>query len=326
VEEERFEPVSPEAPLLPSRPPAVETEPSEPSWPAEPPSLPPVQRRPDRDIPARAEARPTEEALPVEVERVEPVSPEVLAPPSSLTQRRAEFAEPPPQPDEPATGLERDLLARGAVRARRPLTEPLRPGRDIEPKQERVETPEPAEPIPGAHDRLLQTKPLEQTAILPQARGPTSVADEQTQGLSADLPVPDRSRPYTLAHPLPVPRRAVISRRETGVERVEIADGSAVRPQLLEGELPLPLLRQPVSTERVQRQPDVGRVDAFPGLTAAPESVGIVQRVSTRPSPETERTSKEKSDLELDRLARQVYPFIKRLLAVERERRSGRWS
>jgi hypothetical protein len=117
----------------------------------------------------------------------------------------------------------------------------------------------------------------------------------------------------------------VISRRETGVERVEIADGSAVRPQLLKGELPLPLLRQPVSTEQVQRQPDVGRVDVFPGLAVAPESVGIVQRVSTEPPPETEQTSEEKSDLELDRLARQVYPFIKRLLAVERERRSGRW-
>jgi hypothetical protein len=42
-------------------------------------------------------------------------------------------------------------------------------------------------------------------------------------------------------------------------------------------------------------------------------------------TPETGEESAE-TGADLDHLARQIYPLIKRMLAVERERRSGRWS
>jgi hypothetical protein len=39
-------------------------------------------------------------------------------------------------------------------------------------------------------------------------------------------------------------------------------------------------------------------------------------------APETERPAEQ----DLDHLARQIYPLIKRMLAIERERSSARWS
>ncbi len=49
----------------------------------------------------------------------------------------------------------------------------------------------------------------------------------------------------------------------------------------------------------------------------------MVQReVTTQPSPVETKEEEEKVDL--DDLARKIYPLVKRMLAVERERVSGR--
>jgi hypothetical protein len=65
-------------------------------------------------------------------------------------------------------------------------------------------------------------------------------------------------------------------------------------------------------------------MDASAELAAISEGIGVVQRVTTTP-PETGVTSgEEKPTLNLDDLARQILPRIKRMLAVERERRPGR--
>jgi hypothetical protein len=54
---------------------------------------------------------------------------------------------------------------------------------------------------------------------------------------------------------------------------------------------------------------------------------GVVQRAEAEgaspPAAADEAPSKRQRERDLDELARQVLPFLKRILAVERERRSG---
>ena len=75
--------------------------------------------------------------------------------------------------------------------------------------------------------------------------------------------------------------------------------------------MPLP----PIMT--IQRQPTTSTVGTV--------SIGTVQRVETGPPETTRQKEEKKSEQDLDKLAREVYPHIVRMLAVERERRIGRW-
>ncbi len=206
-------------------------------------------------------------------------------------------------PGEPAAGLEGEIVARAASRTHLPLVEPPHP----------------------AQVQAIQTKPVEQTAILPQARGQAG-----PQG-SLDLPAPAlSSRPGTSTGGLPA---------QTGWT------------QAAAGELPLPPPLQrsaaparPASTTPstlIQRQPEPSAPS--PIVTARPEPWGerIVQRdggeegspslptgvegsspaTVTPPQPAEEQSTQSPN---LDRLAHQIYPLIKRMLAVERERKWGR--
>jgi len=49
----------------------------------------------------------------------------------------------------------------------------------------------------------------------------------------------------------------------------------------------------------------------------------VVQRAAEDEPYAEEQVRDEEHDM--DRLAREVYPLVKRLLAIERERRTGRW-
>ncbi len=56
-----------------------------------------------------------------------------------------------------------------------------------------------------------------------------------------------------------------------------------------------------------------------------PEGIGVVQRVEEAETIAGQPPEEGEEEMDLDKLARQVYPIIRRLLAVERERRSARW-
>ncbi|HUT17991.1 MAG TPA: hypothetical protein VM366_02435, partial [Anaerolineae bacterium] len=152
---------------------------------------------------------------------------------------------------------------------------------------------------------VLQTRPVEQTAILPQIRRPSAPsvpaqgaqrrAQEPLPPLGQRAPLPADSGATTGSHVAPAPV----------VPRVTVRP-----PPQLSGQA------------TIQRQPSargaastVSRADA--GETA------VVQRAAEDESYTEEQIRDEKQDL--DRLAREVYPLVKRLLAVERERRTGRW-
>ena len=74
---------------------------------------------------------------------------------------------------------------------------------------------------------------------------------------------------------------------------------------------------------------DYDQVDRSAAQVGAVDDQPLVQRQTL---PEAPQTASETPDTppddepDLDRLARQIYPLVKRLLAVERERRGGRWS
>jgi hypothetical protein len=102
--------------------------------------------------------------------------------------------------------------------------------------------------------------------------------------------------------------------------RAEPAHAGPARPPAWGGEFPLPPVSRPAPATLIQRQPVVPSVD----LAAAARGAEFVQRAVELP-PETGLTPRgEGPELDLDHLARQVYPLIKRMLAVERERRSAR--
>jgi len=76
----------------------------------------------------------------------------------------------------------------------------------------------------------------------------------------------------------------------------------------------------PPSAPVIQRTPEP-IIQRMPIEPAAPASgSGLIQRVENAPADLTEASA----PVDLDTLARQVYPIIKHLLAVERDRRTSR--
>ncbi|MBL7202682.1 MAG: hypothetical protein ISS56_21305 [Anaerolineae bacterium] len=78
-----------------------------------------------------------------------------------------------------------------------------------------------------------------------------------------------------------------------------------------------------MNAESIQRRPQGEASESVP-TPAESGYVGVIQRVTVGPEESAEPESGQ-GELNLDRLARQVYPMIRRMLAIERERRSGRW-
>jgi DNA polymerase-3 subunit gamma/tau len=201
-------------------------------------------------------------------------------------------------PGEPAAGLEGEVVARAAPRARLPLVEPP----------------------PPSQAEVIRTKPVEQTAILPQAR-----VQARPEG-SPEPPALAPSRPVTP----PEPRQAAPT------------SGLPTRSgwtQAAAGELPLPPVLQrsaaparPASTAWIQRQPEAPAPSQVVTPRSEPWRERVVQRADgatpeTPPStvaPPPQPPAPESAPPNLDSLARQIYPLIKRMLAVERERKWGR--
>ena len=227
--------------------------------------------------------------------------------------------------DKATAGLDEDVLVRAASKARPPLIE--------------------AGPPTVIREDLARIRPVEHVATLPQARlqarfeeSPPGEERAATEPASASLPAPDRTRFYTPSTPpreaaqLPLRESVAVTVRapsksrtrspETPVTSVPEAQRSG-RGQAPVAELPLPPIGRSAPPQVVQRQPS----PEVPGIDAAgSRSRGEwVQRAATKGRVSGQSAEEEeKPDLDLDHLARQIYPILKRMLAVERERRSGR--
>jgi hypothetical protein len=240
-------------------------------------------------VPAPTEPPPGPEVPAPPLAEVEPpMEPGQLRPARSAdVPSVAEGVQRESEPEERAAGLGEEVLARAASRARLPLTEPLRPA-----------------------SGLGRTGPPAQMAIPPRAQVQARFEDERVQARFEDERVQARFEDEGVVMPVSKPVPA----------RVEPARAGPARPPAWGGEFPLPPVSRPAPAALIQRQPVAPSVD----LTVAAQGADVVQRAVETP-PETGLTTEEEgSELDLDHLARQVYPLIKRMLAVERERRSAR--
>ena len=195
-------------------------------------------------------------------------------------------------------------------------------GRDVtvEPGQDRFDTPgslallghELTHVAQGGG--MVRTKPVAQTAILPQAKAPARLMREEAEAESTEQTILDLFRP-------------------AGGQRAETAEtADTTQPGTA---LPVPRLGQSAPEARVQRQP----LPSFPDVWEMEEElVGAEEEEAELPTTEEEEgylpdeeegeeeeilepeKEPEEKELDPDHLARQVYPFIKRMLAVERER------
>ncbi len=157
-------------------------------------------------------------------------------------------------------------------------------------------------------NRLGSSQTQPPMPVLPQARGQAvQLESDETFGARLLRPVARMAEPPAL--PLAAPVR-IEARRES--VRIETKGESLTTP------LNMPV-SAPAPANLVQRQPVEPHTERAPAAgTLAGE--GVIQRAdaaSTGDSSESETMA----GAELDKLAREIFPLIKRMLAVERERR-----
>jgi hypothetical protein len=238
----------------------------------------------------------------VEEEEVQPFPESVMRAPEPpalplAVQRQAEEEE--EEEEEPiqtapeavmrAPAPDGTLLARVASRAQLPLI-----------KRQTART------RPSGYGAPSRSMPVQRTAILPQARF------EETPSWGGAPGQPGRSDPWagTAGERLPVPAMTRMPVQRAAAAQMPTTSIVVRRSPDTRGEMPLP----PIMT--IQRQPTAS------ALSSAP--ISVVQRVETGYAETTEQ-KEERPAQDLDKLARQVYPHIVRMLAIERERRTGRW-
>ena len=273
--------------------PSVQRAPAEPEAPMPPAPPKPVsatsapQAEPVSEMPAPA---------------VPPVVPVSQTPPPSLVERTpAEGA-----PAEPTRVAQMPAARVGLPSVQRAQAEPV--------------TPEPSEPFPA---RPPVKAPLPLSTVQRTLRAPAEQESQTPAGTGdvlqmAVLPqarVGDRGAGASTGDRLPLSRRSWMRAPPTH---------STARK---EADLPLPPVRS-VSREQVQRKTDGEGSPISEGIGTVSGSVGIIQRVEIRSPgapPEVSQMPGGGGGADLEQMARKVYPYIKRLLAAERERRTGRW-
>ncbi len=327
----------PPAPEMPTLPLAEVQRPASPRVPtpgpeAPPPSIAaaatPAQRRmvgertipPDLPDERAAQPEPLEHGVPPGKVDAAPLQQQAEGPADSPTQAPAEETEAegvkapvlPPSAPEPEAAIS-PIVEQEPTRPRAVPEMPLRrqaakaPGPAHQPQGEARPSP------PAAHGRVIQTKPVDQTAVLPQVR---SWLEETTRDAKQRPDQPPSAHPglYTPPGTLRAPRGMVAPRQEREPEGLA-TDASVRLPRAPEGEGAFLPAATPVPPAVVQRQPDSVSVA---GAASPPRTLDVVTGRDTKPE-------RERSESELDDLARQVYPLLKRLLAVERERAVSRY-
>lgn len=212
-------------------------------------------------------------------------------------------------PVEPQMGLEERILARADAGMRLPLTSPRTA---LARKPEEWGTPGPAPSAPGPAPRI---RPVEQAATLAQARIQARLEEEPTTprdsvGVGEAVPrlqarVALRERPaLPLRQPTP------------GIDvAADVGQGWTGRGRET---LPLPPVIRQAPADQVQKLPLIS-----PAAPVVQRSSDLEEEVVGSKLSEDEPAEK-KQKVDLDKIARAVYPLVKRMLAIERERIWGR--
>ena len=94
------------------------------------------------------------------------------------------------------------------------------------------------------------------------------------------------------------------------------------RPQAIRSDMPLPPVMTALRAQRAQRQATTQITD---GVSVEPPATGVVQRAAFLVAEPPGKQTSAPPEQDLEKLAQDIYPIIRRRLAIERERRTGRW-
>ena len=218
----------------------------------------------------------------------------------------------------PAVDLGQSLVAKAAARANLPMTARSA----VLQRRTAAQGSAPFQPGPGDVPQAMQHKgtslfsPVESLAVLPQARferqdeeGPAADQTDQSVGSEAR----SASSIYVQAfRPAAKVQRMPLQRRAAPPDQSESLDTGTEMPSSREETG----TAQPPA-HQIQRMLANGVLN----LPAVLSSGGVAQRTE---SDVVDDTQAEQDVQDLDQLARRVYPIIKRMLAIERERVKGR--
>jgi hypothetical protein len=305
-------------------------------------------------LPGQAAREPQQAPL-VQDEATLPSAPISRAPaPPESVQRAVEAGVPPEPPAVPELGLaapetelplvQRTAPPRPAPPVSRPETQPVR---GVTPAASQMPTPQAAGPTVPPPTMSPATVRAEVTtspgAISVVQRPPEAAAPPETAAAHVSETGFESSGEAAPWAPVLPQARAPL-----GLERLQRMAGKPAGA----AQAPLPLVKppavvvvrpRPVLSEQVPPAPPADEhtlPQAVEPSAAAP--LTVIQRQpapdgatpSQKPEPkppaepepgEAEETEEKEAGPDLDRMARQVLPYLKRLLAVERERRPGRW-
>lgn len=177
----------------------------------------------------------------------------------------------------------------------------------------------------------------------PQARPQVVTENEPKSDSDANAPGEAPIYPARLAPPAlgRVPEtRPVSSDQEQASPAASVLDPPAPRRRAVQSVHPVEAergLRRPLPPAPLVAPPPIQRrtatapveADMAPRAADTPSSPSVGPDLIQRATPPVEETvtfGEPDEGLDLDRLAREVYPYLKRLLSVERDRRSGRWT
>jgi hypothetical protein len=194
-------------------------------------------------------------------------------------------------------GLDKDILARAASSAHLPLFEGGR------------------ETTPISQAKVIQTRPLPHMATLPQARGQTATVEPGETAAWPDEP----ASPFTLR---PQPAAPVVEHSPLPLVppvRIEVRRESATPPEVIP---PQPTPSPPAAPVQRQVVAQTAPAQSVDTPAAASTPPAVIQRAKEEKTATSDQPQDKPVEApELDKLARQIYPLIKRMLAVERERR-----
>ncbi len=170
-------------------------------------------------------------------------------------------------------------------------------------------------PLVQRHVADIQT--VEEEPIQRQLDGPPALVGAVPLPDQAAINISDRILARIAGHEqVPAAKLPDLPLHQPVVQRVSAPEAKAT-PKLVENEFVSAASAPPVSNSAIT--PVIQRTPTEPSATS--QEPGFIQRVESapvEPGPETPELA------DLDDLARQVYPIIKHMLAVERERRSFR--
>ena len=160
---------------------------------------------------------------------------------------------------------------------------------------------------------IVQTKPVNETVVLAQTLPKIEQSSPTT--IEADEREANRNEQRVLNY---LQRQPIAAKPTPAVSRSGSDDSFRTQPALQPPAMPEPVAEWLASQKTVQRYPLVA---PSPPHQISRQEAGEVGDSGAAAGTETEDEDSKEQQPDLDQLARQIYPLIKQMIRIERERR-----